>query len=445
LNSSAKGQRNEDLRHLMDAEVEMIVNGTILRSGQRAKDEVDFLTTDDFASEKGKIVFSAICAEASPTIDAVARRLMATDQLYSIGGLTGLIEIDEKGIEGIRLKGFGQTLRRLATDRRAYRLNQKLSRSLELGLAGNGDEVRAICDELRALQYDLETETPARTFGECLEEAGGIDALCAPPQNMIPIAWHNRLVNGFAAGQLVVGAGRTSSGKTVLGAQQAAHAAKHGHRTLFISLEMSVGEMLKRELAMIARVRHADLQDGILTHVQRLAIEEAAARLSSWPLEITTALRTVDSIDTKVREERKRGNPYRLVVVDYLQLLATTRDYENRTQEVSAISRALKLCAAQNDCVVLALSQLSRAAESRPGDHEPRLSDLRDSGSIEQDADMVLFVHRPELYRPSDLALRNVAKLIVGKHRNGAVGSFDLVWVPQHVTFTEPGMPAGAA
>ena len=253
------------------------------------------------------------------------------------------------------------------------------------------------------------------------------------------------MVTGFAAGQLIVGAGRTSSGKTVLGAQQAAHAAKQGYRTLFVSLEMSVGEMLKRFLAMIARVRHADLQDGDLTHAQRQAIEEAAARLSSWPLEITTSPRAIDSVGAKVREERKRGNPYRLIVIDYLQLLGTGRNYENRTQEVSAISRALKLCAAENDCVVLALSQLSRASESRPGDHEPRLSDLRDSGSIEQDADVVLFVHRPELYRPNDQALRNVAKLIVGKHRNGAVGSFDLVWVPQHVTFTEPGMPAGAA
>lgn len=240
---------------------------------------------------------------------------------------------------------------------------------------------------------------------------------------------------------MIVAAGRTSAGKTVLGAQQAAHAAKLDHRTLLASLEMSTGEMLKRFLAMIAPVRHADLQDGDLTPVQRKMVTQAAARLSEWPLEITTVKRTIDSIRAKVREERNRGNPYRLVVVDYLQLLGTGEKHENRTQEVSAVSRGLKLCAMENECAVLALSQLSRASEARPGDHEPRLSDLRDSGSIEQDADVVMFVHRPELYRPSDPALRNVAKLIIGKNRNGAIGSFNLVWVPQHVTFTEPGRP----
>jgi replicative DNA helicase len=274
-----------------------------------------------------------------------------------------------------------------------------------------------------------------------LEEAGGIDALCAAPQNLVPIVWDNPIVSGFQPGQLIVGAGRTSSGKTVLGTQQAAHAAKRGHRTLFVSLEMSIAEMLKRFLAMVARVRHADLQSGDLTAVQRKIVTEAAAQIREWPLEIIADRRTISSIASKLADERNRGNPYRLVVVDYLQLVAVSEKCENRTQEVSAVSRALKLCAMENECAVLALSQLSRASEARPGDHEPRLSDLRDSGSIEQDADVVMFVHRPELYRPSDPALRNVAKIIVGKQRNGAIGSFELIWIPQYVQFGEPSCP----
>src|SRR5262249_10311304 len=116
----------------------------------------------------------------------------------------------------------------------------------------------------------------------------------------------------------------------------------------------------------------------------------------------------------------------------------TTHRHENRTQEVSAVSRGLKNCARETECALFALSQLSRAADSRQGDHEPRLSALRDSGTIEQDADIVLFLHRPELYKPNDQTLRNVAKLMVAKNRNGPLGTSDLVWVPQFVTFTEP-------
>ena len=183
---------SRDLANLIDPELEAVVLGTILQSGEPAYREVDFLTVDDFAVEKHRIVFAAmrnLSADVHPTIDAVAHRLLETEKLPAIDGLPGLIDLDAKGIEGIRLKGFGQSLRRMATDRRAYRLNEKLEKALQLGFSANSGEVRAIGDELRALQNDLETETPARTFGECLEEAGGIDVLCTPPRNMIPIAW----------------------------------------------------------------------------------------------------------------------------------------------------------------------------------------------------------------------------------------------------------------
>jgi replicative DNA helicase len=407
---------------------------------------VDFLMPEDFGVEKHRLIFSIIIELATqPTIDAVTDRLMELGKLDSVGGLAGLVDLDSKAIGGVRLKGFGRSLRRKAIDRRAQKLQQKLGKALELGFSANSTEVRSVNDEIRALQQDLEIEIPARTFGQCLDEVGGLDALCSPARNLVPIAWENRLLTGFHGGQLIVGAGRTSAGKTVFGAQQAAHAAKLGHRTLFVSLEMSTPEMLKRFLAMISRVRHADLQSGTLNRTQREMVAEAAYSLSTWPLEITTDRRTVDSIRMKVREERGRGNPYRLVVVDYLQLLGAGEKFENRTQEVSVISRGLKLIAMENECVVLALSQLSRASESRTGDHEPRLSDLRDSGSIEQDADVVIFVHRPELYKPNDASLRNVAKLIVGKNRNGAIGAFNLVWIPQHVTFSEPGQPQEVA
>lgn len=180
-----------DLAHLIDGELEAVVLGTILQTGEPAYREVEFLTVDDFAIEKHRIIFGAmrqLSVEVHPTIDAVSHRLIETGKLDAIGGLTGLIEIDEKGIPGIRLKGFGRSLRRKATDRRAYRLQEKLGEALELGYSANGADVRAIADELRSLEGELETDILARTFGQCLEEAGGIDALCAAPRNLIPVA-----------------------------------------------------------------------------------------------------------------------------------------------------------------------------------------------------------------------------------------------------------------
>jgi replicative DNA helicase len=145
-----------DLAHLICCELEAVVLGTILQTGEPAYREVEFLTADDFAIEKHRIIFGAmrqLSAEVHPTIDAVSHCLIETGKLDAIGGLTGLVEIDEKGIPGIRLKGFGQSLRRKATDRRAYRLQEKLREALELGFSSNGADVRAIandCNRLRA-------------------------------------------------------------------------------------------------------------------------------------------------------------------------------------------------------------------------------------------------------------------------------------------------------
>ncbi len=427
-----------DARNLIDTEA--LVLGTILQGGEPAFREVAFLTADDFGVEKHRIVFGAITglvSEVHPTIDAVAEKLRERDKLDAVGGLSGLVDLDQCAIPGTRLAGFARILRRLAVDRRAYLLSQRLSRAVEMGYHANTSEIAAITEELRSLQPELETDVPTRTFGQCLKDAGGIDTLCALPRNLVPLAWSGAPVMGFQPGQLIVGAGPTGAGKTILAVQQSAHAAKRGLRTLFISLEMSTPEILRRFLSMIARVRHADLQQGTLKADERRKVEEAAAQLDSWPLEITTATRSIDSIRSKISEERRCGNPYRLAVIDYLQLITASQRFENRVQEVSLISRSLRTCAAESECVVLALSQLSRAPESRSGDHEPRLSDLRDSGSIEQDADVVIFVHRPGFYKPGDESMRNVVRLIVRKHRNGAVGAIDLVWVPKYVMFAQ--------
>jgi replicative DNA helicase len=433
-----KTQQKRELLGLIDSETEALVIGTILRDGEPAFRQVEFLEVEDFGVEIHQVVFHAIkvlAAEVHPTVDVVADHLIQAGKLDSVGGLTGLVDLDEKGLSGAPIAGFGKALRRKSIDRRAQRLNSKLTEALELGFSVNSSAVRNVADELRALEAELETSTLPRSFGDLLTEAGGVDGLLEPPKDLVEFAWPSNLCPGFQPGQLVVFAGATSMGKTALGLQQALHTAGRGQRTLLVSLEMSSRENLLRCLSAAARVRHQDLQNGDLSEAQRTVVREAAARLSRLPLEITTETRSLESIWKKIAGARRRGSAYGLVVIDYLQLIATRNRHENRTAQVSEISRGLKLMARENSVPIIALAQLNRAPATRTGDHEPQLSDLRDSGSIEQDADLVIFVHRPGYYNLDHAGPKNAAKLIVRKQRNGPTGSQDLVFVPQFVVF----------
>ena len=441
-----KSAPTHDLLGLIDAETEALVLGTILQNGEPAFSQVEFLEVEDFGVEIHRVVFraiKAIAADVHPTVDAVADHLIQAGKLESVGGLIGLVDLDAKGVSGMQLAGFAHSLRRKAIDRRACQLHAKLGEMLALGFSSNSSAVRGVTDEMRALESEMETAAPPRTFGDLLDEAGGVDGLLEPPKDLVEFAWSGNLLPGFQPGQLVVFAGATSMGKTALGLQQALHTANLGQRVLLVSLEMSTRENLLRCLSSSAQVRHQDLQSGELTESQRHAAREAAARLSRLPLEITVETRSLESIGKKIAGERRRGAAYKLVVIDYLQLVATRSRHENRTAQVSEISRGLKLMARENDVPIIALAQLNRAPATRTGDHEPQLSDLRDSGSIEQDADLVIFVHRPGYYNSDHPGPKNAAKLIVRKQRNGPTGSQELIFIPHLVLFAPVGEQPG--
>jgi replicative DNA helicase len=195
------------------------------------------------------------------------------------------------------------------------------------------------------------------------------------------------------------------------------------------SLEMSKESLLTRMLCAAARVDSQRFRAGFLSAEERRKLQAAASTLVEAPLFIddTAGIHLMD-IHAKLRRLRSEQD-LGVVIVDYLQLMTGRGRFENRNQEISTLSRGLKLLAKELHVPLLVLSQLNRAPETRPGDHRPQLSDLRESGSIEQDADLVAFIFREEVYRPNDESLRGAAELIIAKQRNGPVGTLELVFL----------------
>jgi replicative DNA helicase len=246
------------------------------------------------------------------------------------------------------------------------------------------------------------------------------------------------MTSGFQASELIIVAARPSMGKTAFCLNVATQAAVDGFGVAVFSLEMSKEALVQRMLCAEARVDSQAVRRGTLRDPDFTRLARAAGILQSCPVWIddSPAL-TLLEMRSKARR-LKVENDVRMIVVDYLQLMRSPEYSENRVQEVSDISRSLKGLARELDIPVIALSQLSRASEQRGGERRPILSDLRDSGAIEQDADVVLFIHRPEMYQKEDSegnSLEGMAEVIVGKHRNGPTGLVNLYFHKQFTRF----------
>lgn len=243
----------------------------------------------------------------------------------------------------------------------------------------------------------------------------------------------NSLLGGFQKSDLVLLAARPSMGKTALAVNLAVNAAKAGKKVAMFSLEMSKTQIGQRILASFAQMNLSSLFKGELEGQDLVNLITASNELSKYSLHIDDTA-AISLIELKAKLRRlKMEEGLDIVVVDYLQLMTTGERIENRVQEISQISRGLKAIAKELDVPVLALSQLSRALEQRP-DKRPKLSDLRESGAIEQDADIVMFLYRDYVYN-KETENPNLAEVIVSKHRNGPIGVVNLIWKDEYTRF----------
>lgn len=245
----------------------------------------------------------------------------------------------------------------------------------------------------------------------------------------------DELTTGLQKGDLIIVAGRPSTGKTSFCLSIAAYAAIHGkHPTAFFSLEMSKQQLAQRLLCAEARVNMHALRSGKLPLRERPKLGLAAGPLAEAPLFVDDSPAiTILELRAKARRLKAQSN-IELVIVDYLGLMASSGTFESRQQEISQISRSMKGVAKELDVPLIVLSQLSRAPEART-EHRPVLSDLRESGAIEQDADVVMFVYREEMYNKEDESVKGVAEIIVGKQRNGPTGLVKLAFIKDYARF----------
>ena len=425
-------------------DAERFVLGSILLDDAMYVQAAGALEADDFTLEKHRRIFRRMgeLQERGEKIDriTVANELMKFNELEACDGLTYLVSLDD-GLPHIpNLDSYIRIVKDKAILRRIITASQSMMNRCLLGEEEPG-EILAGAEETLLKLGDSRAKSGLLTPGQILESYdGGISAFLDPSKRIKGIstgfAKLDDMTGGMHGGDLIIIAARPSMGKTALALNIAQHVALKLKQTVAVfSLEMSKESLLTRMLCAAARVDSQKFRTGFLSQEERRKLNHSLHELVEAPLFIddTSGVHLMD-MHAKLRrlqQEHKIG----LVIVDYLQLMTVPGRTENRNQEVSALSRGMKLLAKELNVPMMVLSQLSRAVETRQGDHRPQLSDLRESGSIEQDADLVGFIFREEVYNREREDLRGLAELIVAKQRNGPVGTVNLVFLHAQTKF----------
>ena len=420
-------------------ETERLVLGTVVRNGERFDDVRAVLQDTDFSLEKHRRIFRSMIAlrDNGEHIDrmSLVQELARQDALEACDGITYIVSLDEGLPELVNLASYLHILREKGALRNTifasqHLINECLSGERTKNLSTAAESV------LLALGVD-ETDAGPQGPAQIIESfPGGVNAFLDPQSRQTGLKTgfnkFDEMTGGLQCGELVILAARPSMGKTAWALNVASNLVlRYKKSVMFFSLEMSKSQLLTRLVCSHARVDSHRFRLGYLDAEERRRLQVAVAELADTPLLVDDkSAVTMAELHAKVRR-RKAVGPLDLVVVDYLQLMAGGGggNYESRNQEVSTISRGLKLMAAEIDAPIMALSQLSRAPELRKGASRPQLSDLRESGAIEQDADTVAFLYRQEMYDRDRDDLRGQAELIIGKQRNGPTGTIKLVFL----------------
>lgn len=431
------------------ADAERAVLGAILLDSVQYFDAAELVVPDDFHLESHRRIYGRIreMMEAQLPVDlvTVVEELRNQQQLEAIGGAAYLAGLTEGLPQRPSVRHYVKIVHDKAILRRLIALSQvSISKAYE-----QSETVEEILTQAESAVLELTEDSVSRDFVSITDivknSFGSIDALYDRGQRVTGLETHfsdfDNLTSGLQKSDLVIIAGRPSMGKTAFALNIAENAAVYDSKVVGIfSLEMSCDALLLRLLCSHARVDSHKLRTGFLARDDYHKLVEALGRLVDAPIFIDdTPGITIGEMRAKARRLRHQQKRLDLIIVDYLQLMSggtpggKTR-YENRTQEVSAISRGLKMLAKELEVPVVALSQLSRAPESRGGDHRPQLSDLRESGSIEQDADVVAFIFREEVYN-STPENEGLAELIIAKQRNGPTGKIDLAFMKRYTCF----------
>ena len=429
-----------------NVEAERSILGAIMLDNLAFNQAAEHLKPDDFSLDSHRRIYSRMVdlAESSRPIDII----------------TLVEELDRhKELQSVGDAGYVSSLLDGVPDRPSIEHYVKIVRDKALlrGLIHTANTAIARAAEQSDLAEDILNDTEAAIFGlsekrigrgflgitEIVRDSfGSIDALLQRGQRITGLATHytdlDEMTSGLQKSDLVILAARPSMGKTAFVMNIAENAAIEDKKVVGIfSLEMSREALLLRLLCSRARVDSHKMRTGSLWRDDMTKVSHAMEELASSPIFIDdTPGVSLSEMRAKARRLKQSQGALDLIIVDYLQLMSGgAKRFENRTQEVSSISRGLKALAKEMQVPVIALSQLSRAPESRGGDHRPQLADLRESGSIEQDADLVMFIFREEVYKQDDPDLQGRAEVIIAKQRNGPIGRVKMAFIKNSTRF----------
>ena len=432
-------------------EAEQALLGALLIDNQAFDKIGDLVTGEDFYRDDHRRIWRHIVklVENNQPADVVtlADSIERSEDKDKTGGAAYLAQLAQNTPSAVNVRRYAQLVRDRSVQRR---LGQVATEIAESALATSGKEVGQLLDEAESKIFQI-AEAGARKDQGLL----GIAPILAKvyeridhlhnqenPSDItgVPTGFHDldHRTAGLQPGDLVIVAGRPSMGKTAFALNIAEHVALHPSVAMpvaIFSMEMSGSQLAMRLLASIAKVDAHKLRTGRLNDEEWSQLTDAMGRLHEAKIHVdeTPALNALE-VRARARRLKREYSKLGLVVVDYLQLMSATSQGENRATEISEVSRSLKALAKELDVPVIALSQLSRAVEAR-NDRRPMMSDLRESGAIEQDADVILFIYRDEVYFPDKEETKGRAEIIIGKQRNGPIGKIDLTFLGRFTRF----------
>lgn len=425
-------------------EAERSVLGALLLNDEKVGTVAEIIRPSDFYSPAHQMVFQAIIdlSQQSKRVDLVTLQdeLTKRDKLETIGGIVYLVSLQEDipaiGLieQHAKIVKEKSILRELISSATGIITNcySQDEKNIELVLDEAEKTVFEISNKRTKqsfVQIDIWLKKTFQHLSDIKSHSKGVTGIAAGFKQL------DQMTSGFQNGDLVILAGRPSMGKTAIALSLLSNAARSGTCIGFFSLEMSAEQLTLRMLSSESGIAHHHIRNASISSEEWVELTNVAAQLAEKKVFIDdSAMLSMIDLRAKARKLKVDHN-LQMLVIDYLQLIHSGQRHENRHQEVSAISRSLKALAKELSIPIIALSQLSRAVDSRM-DKRPMLSDLRESGAIEQDADVIMFLYRDVVYNP-DTENPELAELIVGKQRNGPTGTVLLNFVRELTKFED--------
>jgi replicative DNA helicase len=427
-------------------EAEQSVLGAIIFDNEALPKALEVLSSDDFYKETHRRLYNAMLGlfEKNEPIDIVTLTdyLRRTDELEAVGGISYLSHLANSIPTSANIRYHAKIVREKALLRSLIQTATHItSRVYEDSL--DADEMVDYAERMIFDIADKRTKTSFASLKDVIKDTFKMiehlydkkEAITGVPSGFKDI---DELTSGFQPGDLIIIGGRPGMGKTAFALNIAQHVAIDLKEPIAVfSLEMSKEQLAMRMLCAESMVNASSVRKGFISKQDWPKLTNAAGRLADAPIFIDdSSAITVLEVRAKARRLKMEHGGLSLVVVDYLQLMRSRGNFERREQEISEISRSLKALAKELKVPVVALSQLNRAVEQR-GEKKPTLADLRESGAIEQDADVIIFLYRDEIYNKNNPSNKGKAEIIIAKQRNGPTGTVNLTYLADSTRFVD--------